>query len=531
MLTPKELYEAYSISPCSPYAGGSTAYLDNGRGTPFDIKRIIKFLKHVKYPCYNSVNAQGESIHANIDGTGNKKLALTFKFLEEFDREAFAEGQPQIESGTAYAIRNCADVSRACYHKINNSPALWYARMATEYLEHFGNNSIPDCLMILGPNLVDEPTAYDRTPSSMGCFYYGASARFFCYQPPGDSLNNPPICVCGVAPIGAADVDPCLDNPDPCCQGEPAFENDCCTVGRTRRKDFSYTVPLDDMGGPTESFILKHIGILERKDYGGYANFVSRSGRNFHATLDDIFLNYFQTINGYDYTNNTSSDTGSIYRCQTISTILDVTRNKTSITTNTTSMINSIKDLIYNGYGVVLFSNVGFPNIRDSSGLCYPDRIWYQTYGIIGYDDRKTEYQECVYVLSCPFGDWITGGQPSWGPLPPGCFLVTESHLKCMINFYPGLDFYDCRKKPCNPNLYDCEDPFVRTSFAGCGASEELKCTPYYCTQQQSAFGMLFAISLSDGFPRQDLPHTDFYPVTTIKQLFQEQTVYFDARN
>lgn len=586
MLTPKELYESYSITPCSTYYIGETPFsIENGRGTPFDFKKIMKFLKHVKYPCYNSME-QGVSIHAEINGTGNKKLALTYKFLEELDREAYLEGQPRIDSGTAYSIRNSVDLARACYFKTTNKTGDWYARMATEYLEHFCGNSLPDCLMMLGPNLVDQQTAYDRAPSELGCFYHGASARFFCYQPPGDILN-PPRCVCGVEPF-VGDVNPCTpESEDPCCKGGAIFENDCCSVGRTSRLDFSYSIAIDDIAIPPpigksyfsgidnidkvgtdletrivdkikindalflqntgdeqeqiwvltvndprssksyvrRSFIPKHIGILERKDYGGYANFVNRSGGNFHATLDDIFLKHFQELNEYSYAANASSQSeyNEIYRCKTICTVLDAGRNEASISTNTSYMVNSIKDLIYNGYGVVLFSNVGFPNSRDSTGLCYPDRIWYQTYSIIGYDDRQTEYPECVYVLSCPFGEWISGGHPSWGPLPPGCFLVTESHLKCMINFYPGLDFYDCRQKYCNPNLHNCNDPSTIAQFTGCGAGEERKCTQYYCTKQQRAFGMVFALSFYDeGFPKQELPHTDFYPVTAMRKIFQE---------
>lgn len=510
MLTPKELYETYSINPCGyVYSSTNPGGLSAGNGSPFDFNRIIRFLKHVKHPCYGEIDT------TEIDGTGAGQLALPFKFLQKLDVEAFAEGQPQVDSGTAYAIRNAADITRACYLTTNNAINNWSARMATEYIEHFCGNSLPDCLMMIGPDLVDEPTAYDRTPSSMGCFYYGASARFFCYSPPG--VDTPPICVCGVVPF-VGDADPCPpENNDPCCKPDPIFENDCCSVGRTSRAEFSYRVPVDDIGGSSvDSYIMKHVGILERKDYGGYANFVTRSGGNFHAILDDIFLNYFR-------------DTYQPDKCRTISAVINITKNKTTITTHTTSMTNDIKDLLYNGYGIVLISNVGFPNSRDSTGLSYPDRIWYQTYNIIGYDDRKIEYEECVYVLSCPFGDWIDGGHPSWGPLPPGCFLVTESHLRCMLNFSPGMDFYSCRKTFCNPLLYNCNEKQVAAQFAGCdGAPEEGKCYPYYCTPQQSAFGMVFALSMNDGFPKQELNHSDFYPVTIIREQTKEQSIYFD---
>lgn len=581
MLTSKDLYNQYSLNPCSYY---SATQKDNGRGSVYDLKRIIAFLKHLDKPCYKNLDT------STIDGTGRKKLALTFKFLGSLDKEAFAEMQPRIDSGTAYSVRNAADISRACYFIANNRTSEWKARMATEYLEHFCGNSLPDCLMMLGPDMIEEETAYnDTAPSTLGCFYFGASSKFFCYTPPESEIS---VCVCGIKPTDCPEDDP---NPDPCCFEGADFENQCCSVGRTSRIDFSYAVPFNDnmssiitknvyfskitsldnldklelpiareikindvlvisdtdktkyilttpyynsaKSYQKTKFLLKHLGILERKDYGGYANFISPGGKNFNAVVDDIFLEYFLDTDLKP----------ALEKCKTISAILDVTGpteanagSNPSVTTNTQYIVDSIKDLVYNGYGVVLFSNVGFPNIRDALGMCYPDRIWYQTYTIIGYDDRKLEYPECVYVLSCPFGDWIQGGHPSWGPLPPGCFLVTESHLKCMVNFNPGLDFYDCRVQYCNPVLRDCEttggtnewyfgDPIPQEKFEGCGAPEEGKCFPYYCTKQQSAFGIAFAISLSsDGFPEQTLEHEDFYPVTVIRDAFKEQNIYFD---
>mgnify|MGYP003334316561 CR=1 FL=1 len=555
MLTPKQLYETYSTTPC---AWGNTFPV--GRGSPFNWKRVIRFLKHLANPCYEAIDTNA------IDGTGARQLALPFKILEKFDIDAFAEGQPQIDGGTAYAVRNSVDLTRACYFHAAGLQSSWSARMATEYLEHFCGNSLPDCLMMLGPDLLPESDAYNKAPSSLGCgIYYGASGEsFFCYSAPGSEA--PPTCICCPPPEECPE-----GSTEPNCLPEPDKENLCCGVGKTSRLDFSYSIPIDDAGTYTPSinnlyfptissiadvtsladniagkiknndalrigsqtwvlvngsdvknpksyiqrdFIMKHIGVLERLNYGGYANFVTRSGSNFHAIMDDVFLDYFR-------------NTFEPYKCRTISAVMNITSSRGSVSTNTSTMVDSIKDLLYNGYGIVLLSNVGFPNFRDSTGISYPDRIWYQTYSIIGYDDRLIEYPECVYVVSCPFGDWISGGHPSWGPLPPGCFLVTESHLKCMISFHPGLDFYGCRKQRCNPARYNCDLPENLKKFAGCGPPEEGKCHPYYCTDQQGAFGIVFALSFEDGFPAQTIPHEDFYPVTTIREQTQEQSIYF----
>ena len=249
-----------------------------------------------------------------------------------------------------------------------------------------------------------------------------------------------------------------------------------------------------------------------------------------------MFLKYFQGRNKWDYTKNQVTDYQdldsyaqpdfTIDRARTISLILDATAGRYGTTsTNTTSMLNSVKDLIYNGYGVLLLTNVGFPNVRDSTGIAYPDRIFYQTYNIIGYDDTKAQEDQTLYVLHCPFGNWISGGHPTWGELPPGCFVVTEDRLRCMIDYYPGADFYGCRRLPCPNGPPDYCNNFTSaemTELNGCGGGYENQCDPYYCTKVQRAHGLLFAVSTNNGFPRQQLDYEQFYPITLLKDIIAE---------
>ena len=42
MFTPRQLYIRYSLGPCAGLVG---------TGTPYDLPRLIKFLKHLKYTC------------------------------------------------------------------------------------------------------------------------------------------------------------------------------------------------------------------------------------------------------------------------------------------------------------------------------------------------------------------------------------------------------------------------------------------------------------------------------------------------
>jgi hypothetical protein len=578
MLTPKELYEEYSKNPCT-YSHSSPTYtqLDAsvdifnqlygnamGAGTPMNWLRIINFFKQVKYPCIQSAPGYNDILN-----TGKNKLSPTFKFLQLLDAEAYEEVQPTVRAGTSYSVRNCCDLSRACYFTHNKTTSRWFSRMATEYLEYYGSSSLPDCLFLCGPDLVhpivseyfrapgykvnaSEPIQYsgagDQTilddaatnDAGMTCFPTAngvPGASHFCYTPP-ESTNA--ICTscneCPADPISGEITDPS----NPCChRGSIYYFNQCCNTAdkavSDRLTDWSLWIKSDD--GSFDGTILRgrlgevlrHVGILERKIYHGYANFSTQcSGQNPPITLDDLFFQYFQTINGWNYTEHKRSDDGEIQRARTISLVLKASVFKASPSTDSLWMVDRIKDLLYNGYGVMLLTNVGFNNLKDSTGVSYPDRVFYHTYNIIGYDDTKIDYDECVYVLQLPFGKWNSGGDPTWGPLPAGSFLVTESHLRCLVNYYPTSDFYGCRQEICiNSPIRDCSDPTIIRQLAGCGAGLEGRCDPYYCTPQQRACGFVFAVSLSEGFPKQDLNYDQFYPIQHWKDKLKTQTLYY----
>lgn len=259
-----------------------------------------------------------------------------------------------------------------------------------------------------------------------------------------------------------------------------------------------------------DEFPLKHGGILKRKSYDGYINLKNSTGSKLYSCPIDLLLSYIQKLNNYDYENNITFNPPKetidpIDRIRTISMIYS---------SSSSEMTGWIKDLIYNGYGVVLMTNVGFPNKRDSTGLSYPDRIWYHTYTIIGYDDRKVDYPECVFLLSNSWGKWNSGGHPSWGPIPDGSFLVTESHLQCMLDLY-RTDQKGCRKKGFRPGEYiGATSPTTsttETSLEDEACVQDSSCTPWDCATHQQAMGMAFALSFHDGFPRQILDYDYYY--------------------
>jgi len=589
MLSPQELYYSYSNNICFD------SYIINGTsgiptktayGTPYDLPRLIRFLRHLKYPCLEgapfvdiepSVNASG------IKNTGSGKLGLPFKFLNRMDAEAFTEIQTTVDGGTAHAIRNACDISRACQIESTKSYGSWESRMATEYLQHFCGSSLPDCLLMLGPDLVSESTAQnlqipgcsytatDGNTISFNCIdnpQYGAAGAFFsCIKKPDETSAKCRSCV---------ECDPLLPT-SPCCSATTCVDKleICCGAPRTSRFDFKYLVPTDDLyfaGNITSGFrdeILKHIGIIKRKNYGAYGSFVDYSGSTFYGCRDEIFLNYFKGINNYDYDQDIpKSPSGGIDRCQTISLIGGDGDNR----------VSRVKDLLYNGYGVLLMTNVGFPNTRDSTGLSYPDRIWYHSLAIIGYDDTKIEFPECVYLVANSWGNWNSGGSPNWGPIPQGSFLITENHLKSITVFNHSPSFIKCKTKKCIDAIYKglgllpysglsldsgkilagadiaslmaaagaissnfpnvllsstfvdnsspCNDPAISEQYKGC--TDEGSCVPFECGKYQRAFGLLFGLSTVSGFPRQYLDYKPFYPINTYKK-FNMGARYFNT--
>jgi hypothetical protein len=509
MLTPRQLYVNYSINPCyEDFEYGSIGY-----GTPYNLQRLIKFIKHLKYPCIQSA-----PYISDIKNTGQKRIGLPYKFLTRIDAEAFSEIQPTISSGTSHAIRNAVDICRSCDIEVSQNYALWESRMATEYLQHFGGNSLVDCLMILGPDLVSDSVAYERATGCgiMSCLpntqYGAAGADHICVTIPPETMRK--CRSCGVC----SEADPL----NPCCSPNNCedYINKCCNGIITTRDDFSFFVPSDDnyfSGNQQDGFvtkILKHVGILKRKSYGGYANFIDNSGPNFYACRNDVFLQYFQGLNGYDYKTDLTS-TSTIDRCRTISLI-----NYSNVNEN----LNTIKDLLYNGYGIVLMSNVGFPDVRDSTGLSYPDKIWYHTYSIVAYDDTKLKYPECVYLLTNTWGSWNSGGEPYWGSIPAGSFLVTESHLRGMISFNQTPSLKGCKKQSCPP---PCNDPGIQQQYAAC--TEDTSCTPFDCKPRQRAFGLVFAISTTEGFPKRDLDHKQFLPINIMRTLNNPAELFFKS--
>jgi hypothetical protein len=477
------------------------------------------FLKQVKYPCIKNVPGYSD-LH-----NGSGKLAIPYKYLEILDPLCFTEIQPTVYAGTAHAIRNAADVSRACdllsvsssvaqeYSVLSMDNAKkWMARGATEHMITLGGNKLTDCLFVLGPNLVPIAVASGR---GTGCEEMDCLPRWKASEQ-GSALGAGFGCEPNEEGNGK-ECTPCRkcdpeDDSDPCCNvGSCADKmNQCCSDPPGQSSYFNVnadlyfpysqissnsTFPSGRVVGGNSNTTIKHLGYLLRKNYDGYANLSDNSANLFSCPID-LFCKYMQSKNLYNYkqdSNIVQSDSGTSYinRLKTISYV---------------SSVEDIKKLLYNGYGIVISTNIGFSKKKNTIGVAYPDKIWYHSYAIIGYDDTKTDSDECLYIFANSWGDWNSGGNPSWGKLPKGAFIVTESHLKKMLNL-ERIDKFGCVKQTSVLN---------ETTSEGCITDND--CVPWECDKKQTPMGYAFVLCFTDSLQPRKINYkkfihdSNFYP-------------------
>ena len=106
---------------------------------------------------------------------------------------------------------------------------------------------------------------------------------------------------------------------------------------------------------------------------------------------------------------------------------------------------------------------------------------------------------------------------------------MTETHLKAMISYSAGSDYFDCRSKICTNSPYrNCLDPAVIREYSGCPdpgtpPGPAGQSTPYYCKKTQSPFGLLIAISLNSGFSSKTLNHTKFIKNSKFEEFLNKE--------
>lgn len=598
--SPKQLFLEFSNNYCDNTTTWGTRTLSWGKGSAYDFEGMTKLLKKLPYPCFSnylsqissSTNDKYKKRFGDFVNSGNNKLALPYKFLQIIDPDAFKEIQQSPYASVAHALRNAADLSRACYifweSRSKTTPEMfytWEARGATEPTFYYAGNSLAKSLLFNGINYVKITDSENRANGcdDLSCMPSLLSAKYRC------------ICPSEETGLG----DPCPPAKKNCkvpleCEKKSCVQRaKCAEEVFPNSGDYRYPESIAYYNGNQfinlngsdwelmsdsnkDEYVFRtshlHAGYFVRKSYGGYGNFTSNG--DFFGTQDStILLKYIQLNNSFNYKTSfydIDISEKNIYKTDKKNPNkpkIDRIKNA-SLLTNT----SQVRDCLYNGYGVLISTNVGFSDRRNSIGISYPDRLWYHTMAIIGYDDTKTIYPECLYLFANSWGKWNYGGEPPWGPIPEGSFLVTESHLSCIMNSWPRVDkFKDCnplRLRTCLPYYpedgtinwvvpqtsiaelfitdfkdrtddraqnrrwvrYTCNNVKVlHTSEKQCNRrlKEELKessncgdscvdmddCDYIGCSANQSPWGMTFAISFDEDIPfmRKEMGYNQFF--------------------
>lgn len=470
--TPEQYYFDFSNDFCDPTTLWGKRNLTWGKGAAWDMEGFAHLMKMSPYPCYQSYREKVSAHHnykknfSDFYESGKDKLAIPYKFLQMIDPDAFKEIQQTHYHSVAHAVRNAADLSRACdiffrAKLYNNSDIFyeWEARGATEVMYHFAKNSLAKSIILCGIDVLATGESHLRYmggpsvecgPGLLGATY-GCTCPEFAQCPP-----TPKQCLPGASNECAEKSNMaqaiCADEPWPQWPSGNA----------PLRSGF----PTD----PTDGY--RHGGYFIRKSYGGYASLTREAGKLYTTKNPELLINYAHLQNGFNYYRPSADPLDLSERFYTENSRLPLDprtgQRVARVNEGTRSdpipikrlkhamkINNSIeaKDFLYNGYGIVLSTNVGFSRERDSIGISYPDRIWYHTMAIIGYDDTRRLHPDCLFVIQNSWGDWNYGGHPDWGPLPQGAFLITGQHLDCILQSRPAVEqINDCNevsKKRC----------------------------------------------------------------------------------
>lgn len=457
-ISPQQYYFDFSYDYCDTSVEWGRRRLSWGKGAAWDMEGFAHLIKMLPSPCYNSyvreisINSAWSGSFADFKDSGQNKIAVPYKFLQILDPDAFSEVQQTHYHSIAHAIRNAADVSRACSlffdAKQTSSPEPfyeWEGRGATEPIFHYAYNSLVKGLLFCGPDIIPTGASHLRymggPPAECGPKLLGATYGCVC----------PPLSINGCPP----DKKQCMVGGDYDCNRKTDYAQAKCAEEPWPHWPTGDAPPLS--GFPFKDTIsgYVHAGYFVRKSYPGYANLIKETDQFFTIRDSDSFIKYAQQQNGFNY-QRAKNHPLTLEKYYTTKpklptnplsgkpAPLPVKRIKNIMKINNS---NEAKDFLYNGYGIVLSTNVGFSNIRDDIGLSYPDRLWYHTMAIVGYDDTKRSHPDTLFVIANSWGEWNSGGHPDWGPLPKGCFLITGTHLNCILSGRPPVEqINDCNQ-------------------------------------------------------------------------------------
>jgi hypothetical protein len=112
------------------------------------------------------------------------------------------------------------------------------------------------------------------------------------------------------------------------------------------------------------------------------------------------------------------------------SVVSEISENK-ALTTSLCTSVDQLRDAIYNGYGVMVGSNMGFSSTRNKNGTAKISGSWNHALSFGAMDDTLTYEKECLFLILNSWGEWNAG--PKIYEQPNGSFWVTATVAERMI--------------------------------------------------------------------------------------------------
>lgn len=210
---------------------------------------------------------------------------------------------------------------------------------------------------------------------------------------------------------------------------ERQTDSDCVSHSMRNACDISRAVEID-IKGENESWLARgatEIIYLSRGHSGAgmscsrAADFVTRIGgilvRKKYGKIIDLSV-YDSKIGANKNGRGVSED------------VLDIANDHQMKTASLVRSVEEARDALANGYAISICSNHGFSKVRDDHGFVKKQGSWAHALTVIGMDDYSNHKGA---ILANSWGAWCSGGDPEWGKLPIGCFMITYEDLADMI--------------------------------------------------------------------------------------------------
>lgn len=225
---------------------------------------------------------------------------------------------------------------------------------------------------------------------------------------------------------------------------------DCVSHGTRNAVDVSRAVQID-VGGTNEDFIT--VGATEAiygcRGSGGQGMACSQAAEFVHTAGGIVLRKNYAGVQDFSkYDGNLGAGWGS----RGVPAAVRALAKKHQVHTITQiRTVEEARDALANGYGIAVCSGYGFSGTRDSKGFAKTSGSWGHCMAWTACDDTGSEP---AFLVQNSWGKWNDGGQPEWGPIPDGSFLIHADVAAGMlrsdgsftfsaVNGFPAVDLPD----------------------------------------------------------------------------------------